>query len=200
MRLRRWVPAAFTRRSGSSAFSVPKRAALLTIISVRPMMALSGVRSSWLMLARNCDLCSLANPNWRLLSSNLAEQACVLDRQHRLGREGLKSSDDLGGECASSRRRMTRPPSIRCSRTSGIARSERRPISGEEGPCLRCDELPLVGDVGDLDGLPDRTSPTDARPRPKRIGSACIIAKCSAVIRCEPRACKVCGTLVELVD
>jgi PAS domain S-box-containing protein len=44
MRLRRWVPAAFTRRSGSSAFSVPKRAALVTIISVKPMMALSGVR------------------------------------------------------------------------------------------------------------------------------------------------------------
>src|SRR5215467_664579 len=64
----RWVPAAFTRRSGSSAFSVPKRAALPTIISVRPMMALSGVRSSWLMLARNCDLRSLASASCRLLS------------------------------------------------------------------------------------------------------------------------------------
>src|SRR5215467_7113771 len=61
MRLRRWVPAAFTRRSGSSAFSVPKRAAFVTIISVRPMMALSGVRSSWLMLATNCDLFWLAS-------------------------------------------------------------------------------------------------------------------------------------------
>src|SRR6516162_9710407 len=69
MRLRRWVPAAFTRRSGSSAFSVPKRVALATIISVRPMIALSGVRSSWLMLERNCDLFSLAICNWRLLSS-----------------------------------------------------------------------------------------------------------------------------------
>src|SRR5439155_257942 len=59
IRLRRWLPAALTRRSGSSAFSVPKRAAFVTIISVRPMMALSGARSSWLMLARNCDLCSL---------------------------------------------------------------------------------------------------------------------------------------------
>ncbi len=68
MRLRRWVPAAFTRRSGSCAFSVPKRAALVTIISVRPMMALSGVRSSWLMLARNCDLRSLASASCRLLS------------------------------------------------------------------------------------------------------------------------------------
>src|SRR5262249_3586906 len=34
-------------------------------------------------------------------------------------------------------------------------------LSDEEGPGLRRDELPLVGDVGDLDGLPDRTSPTD---------------------------------------
>jgi putative ABC transport system substrate-binding protein len=29
---------------------------------------LSGVRSSWLMLARNCDLCWLASASWRLLS------------------------------------------------------------------------------------------------------------------------------------
>jgi hypothetical protein len=34
MRLRRWVPAVFTRRSGSRAFSVPNRAALVTIISL----------------------------------------------------------------------------------------------------------------------------------------------------------------------
>ena len=47
---------------------MPKRAALATIISVSPMMALSGVRSSWLMLNTNCDLCSLANWSWRLLS------------------------------------------------------------------------------------------------------------------------------------
>src|SRR6516164_5702628 len=32
-------------------------------------MALSGVRSSWLILARNCDLCWLATPSCRLLSS-----------------------------------------------------------------------------------------------------------------------------------
>jgi len=68
IRLRRWVPAAFTRRSGSSAFSVPKRPALVTIISVSPMMALSGVRSSWLMLERNCDLFSLARASCWFLS------------------------------------------------------------------------------------------------------------------------------------
>ena len=33
-----------------------ERAAFVTSISLSPMMALSGVRSSWLMLARNCDL------------------------------------------------------------------------------------------------------------------------------------------------
>ena len=40
----------------------------MTIISVSPMMALSGVRSSWLMLETNCDLFSLAIASWRLLS------------------------------------------------------------------------------------------------------------------------------------
>jgi len=31
---------------------------------------------------------------------DLAEQPCVLNGQHGLRREGLKSSDDIGGECA----------------------------------------------------------------------------------------------------
>src|SRR5262249_44002849 len=69
MRPSRCWPAGCTRLSGSVAFSVPKRAALVTIISVKPMMALSGVRSSWLMLATNCDLCWLANSSWRPFSS-----------------------------------------------------------------------------------------------------------------------------------
>jgi hypothetical protein len=34
-------------------------------------MALSGVRSSWLMLARNCDLCWLASTRWTV--SELAD-------------------------------------------------------------------------------------------------------------------------------
>ena len=93
MRPSRWVPARFTRRSGSCAFSVPKRAALVTIISVSPMMALSGVRSSWLMLARNCDLCSLAICELAALLLDLAEQPRVLDRQHRLRGERLQQLD-----------------------------------------------------------------------------------------------------------
>ena len=62
------MPARFTRLSGSSAFSVPNRAALVTIMSVSPMMALSGVRNSWLTLETNCDLYSLACCSCRFLS------------------------------------------------------------------------------------------------------------------------------------
>src|SRR5262249_6509193 len=97
IRLRRWVPAAFTRRNGSSAFSVPKRPELVTIISVRPMMALSGVRSSWLMLARNCDLCSLASASCRLLL-DFVEQPHVFDGNHRLVGEGFDQLDLLVGK------------------------------------------------------------------------------------------------------
>ena len=38
--------AAFARRSGSCAFSVPNRPTLVTIISVRPIMALSNSRNT----------------------------------------------------------------------------------------------------------------------------------------------------------
>ena len=66
IRASRCRPAPSTRSSGStSCFSA---SASSRSISVTPMMALSGVRSSWLMLARNCDLCWLASASWRLLS------------------------------------------------------------------------------------------------------------------------------------
>jgi hypothetical protein len=42
---------------------------LVTIISVSPIMALSGVRSSWLMLARNCELRSLPAHELRALAN-----------------------------------------------------------------------------------------------------------------------------------
>ena len=63
---------------------MPKRAALVTIISVSPMMALSGVRSSWLMLETNCDLFSLAICELAVLVLDFVEQPHVLDRDHRL--------------------------------------------------------------------------------------------------------------------
>src|SRR6516165_8365170 len=37
-------------------------------ISFVPKPSLRGVRSSWLILVRNCDLCWLASARWRLLS------------------------------------------------------------------------------------------------------------------------------------
>ena len=54
------LPARCTRSSGSVKPANSGPSASSRSISVRPMMALSGVRSSWLILARNCDLCWLA--------------------------------------------------------------------------------------------------------------------------------------------
>ena len=64
------------------------------------MMALSGVRSSCDMLARNSLLCRLAVSSSRLLLLDFAEQSRVLDRQRRLRRERLHEIDHLGGEVA----------------------------------------------------------------------------------------------------
>src|SRR5207302_1770006 len=55
-----------TRSSGS--VSCFKASASSRSISLTPIMALSGVRSSWLILARNCDLCWLAISSWWLFS------------------------------------------------------------------------------------------------------------------------------------
>src|SRR4051812_36123948 len=55
MRPSRCLPAALTRwRSGMNASS-PTSSASSWSISLYPMIAFSGVRSSWDMLARNCD-------------------------------------------------------------------------------------------------------------------------------------------------
>src|SRR5262245_20543869 len=62
-------PAPSTRSSGSNSSSRFKSRASSRSISVTPMMAFNGVRSSWLMLARNCDLCLLAISSCWLLSS-----------------------------------------------------------------------------------------------------------------------------------
>jgi hypothetical protein len=72
---------------------VPKRAAFLTIISVSPMMALSGVRSSWLMLDTNCDLFSLAICSWRFLSWISSNSRTFSNRDHRLVSEGRGELD-----------------------------------------------------------------------------------------------------------
>ena len=53
---------------------MPKRAAFVTIISVEPDNGIEWRAKSWLMLARNCDLCSLATSSWRLFSSISVKQ------------------------------------------------------------------------------------------------------------------------------
>src|SRR5262249_52693180 len=127
MRLRRWVPAAFTRRNGSSAFSVPKRAAFVDIISVRPMMALSGVRSSWLMLARNCDLRSLASASCRLLSWISSNS-----RTFSMAIAAWSAKVDTSSTCFSVNGRASERVNVRTpvgtpSRNIGTARTVRKP-------------------------------------------------------------------------
>ena len=57
------------------------------------MMAFSGVRSSWDMFARNCDLCWLASASCPIRLVELLEQAGVLDRDDRLIGERLQQCD-----------------------------------------------------------------------------------------------------------
>jgi hypothetical protein len=62
----RYVAAHHARELPGDGKAKPRAAK--AIISVSPMMAFSGVRSSWLTLDTNCDLCSLACWSWRFLS------------------------------------------------------------------------------------------------------------------------------------
>ncbi len=64
------------------------------------MMAFSGVRSSWDMFARNCDLCWLATSSCAARLLDLLEEAGVLDRQDGLAGERLEEIDDGLGERA----------------------------------------------------------------------------------------------------
>ena len=57
------------------------------------MIAFSGVRSSWDMLARNCDLCWLASASWRVRLLELLEQPGVLDGDDGLVGERLQQRD-----------------------------------------------------------------------------------------------------------
>ena len=69
IRDRRWRPEERMSSVYSACFSFSSPNSLSPKTSEKPMMALSGVRSSCDMLARNSDLCRLAASIWRLLSS-----------------------------------------------------------------------------------------------------------------------------------
>ena len=64
------------------------------------MMALSGVRNSCDMLARNSLLCWLATSSCVAFVLDLPEEPRVLDGQGRLSSEGLQQRDHLCGEIA----------------------------------------------------------------------------------------------------
>jgi hypothetical protein len=92
-----------------------------------------------------------------LLALNLAEQSGVVDRQHRLGCEGLERRDDAGGEpplLAPQHDEATEQP---------VFPHERHGEEGthsllrDEGSDLRCDRLTLVLDVRDFDWLAPRS-------------------------------------------
>ena len=94
------------------------------------MIAFSGVRSSWDMLARNCDLCWLASASWLFASWSASNSRAFSMAMHGLVRERLQQSDlpvreraarrgsDITSDClviAEQRRDSLRPQA----RTSG---------------------------------------------------------------------------------
>ena len=82
----------------SSCFSFRSPNIRSSSTSEKPMIALSGVRSSWDMLARNSDLCWLATSSSAALVLDLAEEPSILDGQGRLGRERLQQVDRAWGK------------------------------------------------------------------------------------------------------
>src|ERR1700730_9949393 len=93
---RRCRPAPSTRSSGSvSCFNA---SAASRSISLPPMIALSGVGSSWLMLARNCDLCWLASASCWLFSWISSNRRTFSIADHGLVGEGIYQLDLLIGK------------------------------------------------------------------------------------------------------
>ena len=80
----------------SACFSFSSPNILSPKTSEKPMMALSGVRSSCDMLARNSDLCRLAASICRLLSSISRKSRAFWIAKSGLSCEGLKKIHHFG--------------------------------------------------------------------------------------------------------
>ena len=96
-----------------------------------------------------------------LLALDLPEESGIVNGQHRLGREGLQHSNHLGRESAplgSQDHEATEHPVLPDQRD---CEEGAQAFSGEEPPHLGGDELPLVINVGDLDGFPDHSGSTN---------------------------------------
>jgi hypothetical protein len=81
-------------------------------------MALSSGRGSWLMLARNCDLCSLASASCLLLSW-FSRTAARFDHDRRLVGDGLNQLDLFGRE-------WSRPGAGHCQNPNGNTLTHQR--------------------------------------------------------------------------
>ena len=95
--------------------------------SENPITALSGVRSSCDMLARNSDLCRLAISSWSVLtSSSRNSRALWMATADWLA--SVSSSPHVSGvNSPGTVRRTTSAPMISSSRMSGTASSDRHP-------------------------------------------------------------------------
>ena len=113
------------RYSSCFSFSSPNIRSVST--SEKPMMAFSGVRSSWDMLARNSDLCRLAASSWRLLSSISRKSRAFWMARADWVAKVFRRSTTSGGNSPGAFRLKDRLPMIWSSRSSGTARSARYP-------------------------------------------------------------------------
>ena len=158
----RCLPAALIRwRSGRKA-SASRSSASSWSISEYPMIAFSGVRSSWDMFARNCDLCWLATSSSRLVSSTCwNRRAFSIARTDWLANVWSRSTTACGNS-PGVLRRITSAPTTRCSRTSGTASSARKPVRRRASRTGLGAKSVSASEVRDLDRLPaQRRSPDD---------------------------------------
>ena len=109
----------------SACFSFNSPNNLSRKTSEKPMIALSGVRSSCDTLARNSDLCRLAASSCRPLSSISRNSRAFWIAKSRLRRKGLSRFTTSGSNLPTCRRHTVNPPMICCSRRIGTVRSDR---------------------------------------------------------------------------
>ena len=156
-------------------------------------MALSGVLSSWLMLARNCDLCRLASASSRLFSSMSAKRrACSIAMTHCAAKVSRRPTVE-SGNAPGSRRRTTSAPTMRSGWRSGMTSAARKPASATS----LSHRVALVAQIGDLyrrtprgglaqGGRAERTIAGSGSPRSPRSGARPCRASRAGGIRRKP--------------
>ena len=127
MRARRWRPEERMSWMYSACLSLSSPNMRSPRTSEKPMIALSGVRSSCDMFARNSDLWRLAASSSRLLSSSSLKSRAFWIAMADWAASVFRRSTTSGANRPGFFRATTRPPRIRPSRTRGTARTARRP-------------------------------------------------------------------------